>query len=447
MSINIPMFWDMNYIAWISNLIYDNHFSAFIFPVIDGNGAMPLYSLYLAALWAVFGKSLLISHLAVLPFVIGMVYQFYKLAKRFIYKKYIFISFLILLIEPTIITQTIIAGYDLVYCFLFLLGLNSVFENKRYLISLSVIVIPIMNLRGFSLVISLFMIDWYIHYPIYTSIKKIVRSTIAYLPSLLLLIFWLIYHYKLTGWFAISSSNEKYHHLNGLEGMFRNFVYISWKIMDFGRVILFLFIFIIFFKNIKLKDNKSKSLFFIMLFSVLPYVFFFLPFSYPVSHRHFMIIYIISVLAFVYFVSTLKQKLFRIVFFTLTVISLLTGNFWLYPERFGNGWDASLKVLPYFKLEKEFDNFVKKSKISSSEIGTEFPMNSDLYDKDLSGEHFCFTDLDIKPFNDFRYIVQSNICNTFTPEELQKLNNKWILVKEVRSWQVYIKLFKNPEKP
>ncbi len=445
LSCDIPMFWDMSYITRISNLIYDNHFTAFIFPETD-NGATPLYSIYIAVAWALFGKSLFVSHLAILPFVIGMVYQLNKLAKRFIDKKYFFILFFILLIEPTIATQTVIAGYDLVYCFLFLLGLNSIFENKRFLIALSVIFMPLLNLRGFSLVVTLFMIDWYINYPKYKNIKKLAYSTIAYFPSILFLIFWLIYHYKLTGWFAISGSREKYHHVNGFERMLRNIIYISWKIADFGRILLFLFIFLIFLFNKKTKDKKGVILFFIIIFSVIPYIIFFLPFSYPVSHRHFMVIYVIGVLAFVYFVSTLKKKSIRFALFTLTIISLLSGNFLLYPERFGNGWDSSLKVLPYFKIKNEFDKFIKKSDISPSLIGAKFPMDFDNYDCYLNNNHSVFTSLDTMPVNKLTYIVQSNISNTFTPDEINTLNNNWILVKEIRSWPVYIKFFKNPEK-
>ena len=442
---DIPMFWDMSYISQISNLIYDNHFTSFIFSVTD-NGATPIYSIYLASLWAVFGKSLLVSHLAILPFVIGMLYQLYKLAERFIEKKYFYILFLILLIEPTIATQTIIAGYDIVYCYLFLLGLNSIFDNKRFLIALSVIFMPLLNLRGFSLVIALFIIDWYINYHKYKNIKKLAFSTIAYLPSILLLIFWLLYHYKLTGWFAISGNREKYHNINGLERMLRNIIYISWKIADFGRVLLFLFIFLIFLKNKKTKDNKGKTLFYIIILTVIPYIIFFLPFSYPVSHRHFMVIYVISVLAFVYFVSILKKKSLRNVLFTLTIISLLSGNFILYPERFGNGWDSSLKVLPYFKMKKEFDDYLKRSGISPSLIGTKFPMDFDNYDCYLNNNHYVFASLDTITFNKISYVTQSNISNTFTPDEINELNNNWILIKEIRSWPVYIKLFKNPEK-
>ena len=445
LSASTPMFWDMAYVSKISNLIFDNNFSKIIFPEFD-NGTPPLYSIYISILWKIFGKSLFICHIAILPFVIGLVYQFYKLSSKFLPQKQIIFALILLFIEPTILTQTILAGLDLVFCFLFLFGLNSVLENKRYMIALSVIAIPLLNSRCFTSVFSIFLIDCYINRSEYLNIKKFAKSIVAYLPALIFLIIWLLYHYLNTNWFAVSNNRAKYHHFNGLEEIFRNFIYIVWKIVDFGRVVIYIVVLIFAFKIFKSKNKKGISLIIIMLLSIIPYLFFFLPFSYPVSHRHFMIIYIIGSLTVVYFLLTLNKKPHRIIIYTVITISLIIGNFWLYPERFGNGWDSSLKSIPYFKLKEKFDSYIKISKINPADIGADFPMNFDNYDTYLSETHFQFTDIDKKPLDKFRYIVQSNISNNFIPNEINTLNNKWILLKTFKSKQIYIKLFKNPYK-
>jgi hypothetical protein len=79
-------------------------------------------------------------------------------------------------------------------------------------------------------------------------------------------------------------------------------------------------------------------------------------------------------------------------------------------------------------------------------IGSKFPLDFDNYDCNLNDRNFSFVDLDKKAFRDIQYVVQSNISNTFTPEEIETLNSKWKLIKELRAWPVYIKLFKNPNK-
>ena len=444
LCIKVPMFWDMSYISRISNLIYDNHFSIFIFDVTD-NGATPIYSIYVAILWKIFGKSLFVSHLAILPFTIGILFYFYKISKRFIDKKFIPIALLLLLIEQTIITQTIMAGDDLVYCFLFLLGLNSVFENKRFLIALSMLIIPILNLRGFSIVLSLLLIDFYINVLNNSSIKKISKIIFTYIPTLAILLIWLLYHYYITGWYAVSGSRDKYHHLNGLNIIARNIIYITWKIIDFGRIISIFFIVLFYFIAQKKKDKTGIKLFLLILFSVLPYLLFFISFTYPVSHRHFMITYILGIIFFTYGLNYIKLKSTRIIILIFTSASLIFGNFIIYPERFGNGWDSSLKMLPYFNLKEQLDNYIEISNIAPASVGTKFPMDFDNYDCNLKNKHFKFSELDNEPFDKMHYIVQSNICNTFTPEEIEKLNSKWILVKEFHSCQIYFKLFKNPD--
>ena len=444
LSLKIPMFWDMSYISRIGNLIYDNHFSSIIFNEWD-NGTPPLYSIYLAILWAVLGKSLFICHVAVLPFAIGIVYFIYKISVRFIDTNYISLVLLLVFIEPTMLTQTILSGYDIALCFLFLAGLDGVMENKRIRLALYLLFIPVLNLRGFTLVFSIFLMDVYINRAAYKNVKTILINVSAFIPATLLFSIWLSYHYYQTGWLYFSErGSQVFIKTISFESILRNVAYIIWKMIDFGRIGLFVFILWLF---IRFRKVKPFNMFFFFLFAtVISYVIFFLPFSIPVSHRYFMIAYIIGILTFVYFVSTLKQKYLKVLSSTIVAVMLLSGNIWLYPERFGNGWDSSLKVLPYFSLKKQLDNYLVSSNIDPKSVGTKFPIDFDNYDCNLNNEHFAFVDLDKKQYQEIPYVVQSNISNTFTAEEINTFNTKWTLVKELRSWPVYIKLFKNPEK-
>jgi len=439
------MFWDMGYVVRISNLIYENNFSSVIFAHAD-NGTPPVYSLYLASLWVVIGKSLFACHLAILPFVIAMVHQFYLLARRYVNQQFIYFAFLLLFIEPTMSAQTILAGCDIVCCFLFLWALNSILDNKRWWLSLAMLFLPLLNSRGFSFVVALFLIDVFINRSNYSGILVFLKSVLFYFPPFFLFVGWLLYHYHIAGWMAVSEGRSALHHVKNMEGIVRNFTFIIWKMADFGRIAIYLFLVFIFLKIYKSKDILGKQLFVILFFSLLPYLIFFLPFSYPVSHRYFMVTNIVAILLFTYSIRYIRAKALQIFFIVVIAVSLLAGNFIQYPERFGNGWDASLKVLPYFGLKEKLDQYLKTSQIKPIDVGAEFPLNFDDHDGNPASAHYAFTDLDTKPFNSFPYIVQSNICNTFTPAEIASLNSRWLLVKEIRSWTVYIKLFKNPDK-
>ncbi|HNW70350.1 MAG TPA: hypothetical protein PKI01_08105 [Bacteroidales bacterium] len=440
-SCKLPMFWDMSYITQISNIIYDSDFTMFYSDIID-NGSSPIYSIFQAFIWSLFGRSLPVTHFTLFPFLIGIVYQFMVLAKRFVNEKYLAWAFLFLIIEPTLLTQTVIAGYDLIICFLFLLALNGIFQNKKWMILLPVVFIPLINIRGFSIVISIFLIDVFFNKQNFNSLRLFLKNTVPYIVSLLFLLLWMSYHYYLTGWFFHSHLRGSLHQFVGMEGMAKNLFYNFWKLLDFGRIFIVIMILILSIK-IKMKDNP---LLMILLISLVVHLVFFLPLAYPVSHRHFMHLYPIMILLFCSLVSALKVKWQRITVLVLAALFLVSGNLWVYPERFGNGWDSSLKSLSYFKQKEQLDNFIKSHNIPPAVIGTKWPMNFDDYDTKLGNAHFMFSDIETLPLKNFEYIAQSNISNNFTPNEIKELNTEWILEKHFYSWPVYINLFKNPIK-
>jgi hypothetical protein len=131
----------------------------------------------------------------------------------------------------------------------------------------------------------------------------------------------------------------------------------------------------------------------------------------------------------------------RISIFSFFCIFLITGNFWIYPEKYGNGWDCSLKVLPYFEINKNFVNYIESEKIDPKKIATGFPLFNDFKFSYLEPNSFKLTDKNKHPLNEFSYILQSNICNDFTQKEIEELNNNWIFLKEFRKGQIYFKFY------
>lgn len=440
------MFWDMVYVTKTANLIYDCNFSAVIFPGAD-NGAPPLYSIYIAGLWTVFGKSLLICHIAVLPFVLGLLYQYRKLAAGYLKKEYLSAALLLLFFMPVLITQIVFAGYDILLVFLILTALNSIKENKKGLIALSMFLLPVVVGRGFTFLFFLLFADIYINRKEYSSLINIIKRLLLFLPAVILFTAWLFYHFSITGCFMVSAEQWKnLGRLNDFYGIMKNLIYVFWKICDFGMIFLAAPLIYLFLKRERIKDKIRSELLALTALSVISYIVFFLPFSIPVSHRYFMLTGIFIISGFVYFLQSLKKKSLRIMFMAVAVAVLPGGHFLIYPERFGNGWDASLKSLPYFSLKENFDAYTVSSGINPADIGADFPMNADRYDYNPGAGHFAFTDIDTKPFGEHKYIVLSNICNTFSPAETDTLNRKWEMVKEIKSWPVYIRLYENSRK-
>jgi hypothetical protein len=123
---------------------------------------------------------------------------------------------------------------------------------------------------------------------------------------------------------------------------------------------------------------------------------------------------------------------------------MLTGNFWIYPQKFGNGWDVSLKVVPYFQMKEKMDQYVLENNISPENIGTQFPMIADKKYSHLTEGSFKYTDVWSGPINNHAYFLYSNVINTGISEQIEDVKVNWTLVKQIESGQVIIALYKNP---
>lgn len=440
---NIPFFWDMSYISKISNYILDVNFTKIIFPGID-NGTPPLFSLYFAALFKIFGKSLLVSHLAITPFVVIIFSQYQILLNRFVNKRFHTLAFVILIAEPAFSAQVLFSGYDIVLTALIMTAANAILKNNKLLLGIALIAIPLLSNRGFSFVVALLIADFLINCAEKASFKNIAFRLIPYFICFLIYALWLTYYWCITGWFVVPAQNKFLMSAGGIEWIFRNLFYIVWKITDSGRIALFLMIGSLLFYTRKSKNTIDSNKLIVFIFSiVITYILIFAALKPLVSQRHFIAVYVFSILLFFNLIEFSKPFVSKLLISVL-LFCFIGGNFIMYPERFGNAWDSSLKSLPYFKFENELHDFVIKEKIDPSTIAAQFPMNFDRRFTHLENNSFAYTDIDSRPLAENSYVVFSNISNSFSPECAAELNKNWVLLKQFQSGPVYIRLYKNP---
>ena len=183
-SINFPFFWDTILYSRIAHWFLENNFSGLILPELLDTGNQPFFSLAIAFLWNFFGKSLFISHLLIFPFLIGIGWQYYLLAKNFINKNLILAALLFLFIEPTLLAQSTMVSLDIIIVFFYLLGLNGIIKQKSLLISVAAIGLSLTNLRGDLLLISLLLTNVIVNYH---SGNKIFTNFINYIPGLIII--------------------------------------------------------------------------------------------------------------------------------------------------------------------------------------------------------------------------------------------------------------------
>ncbi|MEI6488599.1 MAG: hypothetical protein WCP52_06540 [Bacteroidota bacterium] len=440
--IDIPFFWDGTFFSALSLHFYNNGFNGLIAPQSWDTGGFPLFSIYLTSIWKAFGKTISASHLAMLPILIAIAFEYYKLARHYLSKMYIPFAMLLLLLEPTFITQASLMGYDLFLILFFLISVNALLTRNLVIYSLSITLLCLCSVRGSFFATSIFLLH------IFNERKSFNQELAAYLLPLVVMLTWIIYHHQKTGWYFFSPERENTHEaILSIRMMIRQLLFTGWKIVDFGRLILWIIIISVGFVIYK-KGNltKFKLLLSLIAFPLIVYAIFSVPFSNPIAHKYFVVIFLCLNIGICYILSQMENRAMRNTLFSICCISLLSGNFWLYPERFGNGWDSSLKIIPFFKLKNEMDEYIMKNKIPPHEIGTQFPLIADKLYTDLSDSSYHYTNVWSGPISNFNYFLQSNIINTDIPQQIDDVKEHWILLKHERNGLVYLNLYKNPKK-
>lgn len=419
----------------------------FIGPAKYDTGGFPLYSAYLTMVWKCFGKTLTVSHLAMLPFLLGVMYEFFKLAKRYLNESTIAFALILLIIHPVFISQSILMGYDIIILYFFLLSLNALYNNRNIIYSIALVLLCLISIRGIMLASALFIFD------ILLNKKFDLKLLRNYFPSIIFLILWAIYHKQQTGWYIFSPIREDNHEqFSGIGMMLRQFMYALWKNIDLGGITLWMiFLFSClsgrqasfnFLKQTKSSQHKELLRSVLISFSVL--ALFMILIKNPIGNKYFLVVFVLLILAVCYFIQQIEQQKVRLALFAMVTVSLIAGNFILYPQRYGNAWDSSLKVIPYFKIEKEMNQYILNNNIPHKTIGTQFPLTIDLSISHLSDSASQYSDIEEENINSYSYFLYSNIINTNRIEDLEKIKKTWIVEKEMKSGMIELVLYKNP---
>ena len=439
-SLNIPFFWDSNFFSALSVNFYEKGMNGFIAPISNDTGGFPLYSSYLTIMWKCFGKTLTVSHFSMLPFILGVAYEFFKLAKRFLNDKAVALAMILLLIEPVFMTQSMLMGYDIIIAYFFLLSLNALYNKRTILYSIAILLLCLISVRGIMLALALFIIDYLLNKKFDFKFFK------QYIPELLTLAIWMLYHKQQTGWYIFSPIRENNaEQFAGIKMMSRQFIFILWKALDLGRIalwVIFIFLGIYSLRKTTPEHHKELTRSIFVPFVVLT-VFMFL-IKNPIGHKYFLVVFLLLNIGVCYTIQHIENKKSRVIIFALVVISLIAGNFILYPQRYGNAWDSSLKVVPYFKLETEMNKYIIKNNIEATNIGTQFPLTNDSKFSYLSDSSSHYFDIERNPINTFQYFLYSNIINTNRINDLEDVQKNWKVEKEFKSGMIELILYKNP---
>jgi hypothetical protein len=447
------LFWDTIQLAsGHGNFYYSNNFSHLLLPVELDSGHIPAFGVYIALVWKIFGRSIEISHLAMLPFVLGIVFQLTILCKRFISENYIGISVLLIFLDASLMSQITLVSPDVPLMFFFLLALNSILKNNPKLIITSIFLLFLTSMRGMMLSVCLVLLDVYVNFGYKNlmtieKIKVLSKRSLLYLPSLLLFTSFSLYHYHVKGWIGYHEDSpwaDCFERVD-FKGFLINIGLLGWRILDFGRVgvwVVFIYL-IIKFKSQILKDKKKYTLFFLFIILL-----FLLPLNMLwakglLMHRYLMPIYILfSLLTASILFSDYVPKKLKNAFIVIWLLIALTGNLWIYPPKISKGWDATLAHLPYYKLRSKVIKYLETNRINFKDVDTFFPNYYSLEDIDLNNDKRSFDNYTIE--NGSKYILYSNIFNV-DDDVYDYMMTHYTSVKEFKKNGVFFMVLKKIE--
>lgn len=439
----VPFFWDVTY---FSHQASDFYLKGYTFtplsPDID-TGGFPLYSTWMFCCWKLFGRTLLVSHLALLPFLLGIVYEYLRLAGKYLSRQILPFALLLLCAEPAFLTQSLLMAYDLLGIYFFLAALNALLEKRMLIFSVMIVFLGFTNMRGIFAVGAIGIIHGLL---IYRQGRLRAGVLLYYTPFIVAVTAWAIFHHRHTGWYFFSPVREHAEeHLLRFGEMIRQFVFLIWKLVDSGRIFLWVVLGAGMFSFFK-KGFRSREFRYLLAFLFIPLgvlMGLMVPIANPSSARYLMIVNICLCLAVCFILQQMRVRSRRWVM-VLLLGGLVSGNFWIYPERFSNGWDTSLKVMPYFKLKREMIEFLKIQNIPPEEVGTQFPLIDNQNLTDLNGQDYQFTNALDGPLNRFHYYLHSNVCNTDLLPQIEQIKPTWKVLKQMKEGQVYMTLYENP---
>lgn len=445
-TLKYPFYWDnVVQISVPANWYYQTDFRYFFLPDSIATGHPTFIGMYFALLWKLFGRSLIVCHWGMLPFVFGLLFQLQKFLRNIGisngFKVLIILGFIIF--DTTFLSQLSLITFDIIQLFFFFLCINLILTGRNIAFGFYYLILTLISLRASIMAGGIFLFN--ILYDYYLMNKKFKPvEYLKYIPGILSLAIFLI-SFKLDKGWVIHNSVSKAWQESGefatAGQVLRNTGVFIWRIIDFGRIGVFAFFLIFIIKVIsirKFQDNESKILFLIILTQ---FVLFFpiLIFSQNAfGHRYLLSIIVPAIILTVNWILSFKKL--SSLWLTFTFILLVSGHFWLYPLKISQGWDATTLHWNYFEVSEKMNSYIRENKISKKEIGTFFPNRRSRYLTHLEkDENDLYSGI---PFVN-EYILFSNTFNVNDDviDTLYSENSKWKLIKKYSKNNIFISLY------
>lgn len=405
----------------------------------------PLLAFITAILWKYVAYKLWVSHGLAFIACCLLLYHLYQLLKFFVPEKWIGWLILILLLEPTVLTQYTIASPDFFILTFLIMAISQIVREKWRFLPLVLVFLFGMSMRGTFLGIILLMA----HFLYQTNFQQFKKWTLKdfaivkyYLPAVILLGTYFALYLYTNGWFFKNQGADGHYALpRNVYIIIKHFIEFGVRSVENGRILLWLLAVLLFFKwfsgKIRL-TQVQKLVFTVALLHFGLYFLFIFIVQVPFSGRYFIPHFILmSILVLSYLINNTNSK--KSMLYILIVLALeISGHFWIYPDPIAKAWDTTLAHVPYYDLRKQALAYVEKTNIDYHELSGGFCLTTDQQFVDLlPPSRIIGNDLTTK------YFLYSNISN-LTDDILQQLQNPqlWQIEKKFTKGAVEIILYR-----
>lgn len=373
-------FWDtVQLSSKQAHFFYEQEAFSLLLPEQIDSGHFPFMGMYLSVWWKLLGKSLFVSHLAMVPWVIVLAFAVSSIVALYIPVPYRLLSVMIILADPTLLTQLRLVSPDVILMAALSVAMVSYLKKQAYGLAVSILILSLISLRG--LLVTAALMTAIIFWRVFRKEKESVYTYIViFAPAVLVNVAFLFYHYISKDWvgFHADSPWSPSFQMVTIKGFIKNTVLFGWRMVDFGRAGIVSCTVVFFLKNPKQRIQKAgwPGLLFLITFTVL----FLVTTGYQslTAHRYYLPLYFLLSLLFCIFLfhSSVSGKIKTTLSFVVLTL-LISGHFWIYPAGVAQGWDSSFAHRPIFDLFPKAEHFLGQQNIPKENVGTFFPFTAE----------------------------------------------------------------------
>ena len=410
------LFWDTIQLAGKqADWYFQNDFRHFFLPERIDSGHPPLFGMYLAGCWKIFSRSLVVSHLAMLPGLWLLALGSYRLCAYYLRSPgWALAACLLLLADSVLLGQLLLVSPDIWLMAAFSWTLFGVLKKHSHSIILGAFVLCLISTRGMMTAAALYVFGLlqakFIRHE-ELRIPDLFRRLWPFLPGALAGAGFLIAHALHTGWLGYHADSPwagSFARVDA-DGFLKNVVVLGWRWLDYGRVFLWLVLFVLVWRNRKLTSRwwtpETRELAVLLAVLLLFYLPSFLLYTGLNGHRYLLPAFLSFSLLVLKIIYECRAKLA----YVIALIGLLSGYFWIYPAHIAQQWDATPQFRQHFEIRKSVFEFLEQQNIPLEAVGTVFPEIGPRDWRDLNGKAEGFSRFG----PDSRYVFRSSVMNDF----------------------------------